>query len=160
TFVNAGADQDAVTVSNSGLVTGVGALLTVTGDVPQVTVTRTGRGSAADPATFTDGANEVQRLIVDATGGTFRVAYKGAATGDLPHDVSAADLKTALGNLAGIGAGNVKVDRFGNAYRIEFVNGLAETAVDLLGANDLGLTAEGPGDVLTVDNSADTTDDV
>ena len=160
TFLNAGAGADKATVSDAGLVSGIGALLTLTGDVPQVTVTVLGRGSAADPTADVDGANEVQQVVVDATGGDFRLGFQGAFTGLLPFNVSAAALTTALEGLPGIGVGDVLVIRSGNVYRVEFVGGLAEQDVALLEVNDLGLTAEGPGDVLTVDDSADPTGNV
>ncbi|HET6573208.1 MAG TPA: hypothetical protein VFG68_06375, partial [Fimbriiglobus sp.] len=160
TFLNAGAGADTFTVTNAGLVSGIGALLTLTGDVPQVTATVLGKGSAPDATADVAGASEVQQVAVDATGGTFRLGFQGAFTDALPFNVSADVMEAALFALPGIGANNVQVIRSGNVYRVEFVNGLAETDVPLLEVNDLGLTAEGPGDVLTVDDTADPTGNV
>lgn len=53
--------------------------------------------------------NELQRLTVQANGGTFTVSFNGASTPSLPFNVTAAELQNALAALATIGAGNVSV---------------------------------------------------
>ncbi len=59
--------------------------------------------------------NEVQTITVRASAGTFRLTYGGQTTGALAYDASASDVQSALEALAGIGAGNVRVDKIGVA---------------------------------------------
>lgn len=54
--------------------------------------------------------NEVQALEIDATGGTFTIAFNGSPVSPaLDFDISAVDLQTALENLTTIAAGEVSV---------------------------------------------------
>ncbi len=57
------------------------------------------------------GINDVQTVTLSAgvTGGSFRLAYNGAETGDLSFNVNAAALQTALAALGTVGAGNLAV---------------------------------------------------
>lgn len=57
------------------------------------------------------GTNEVQSLIIDATGGTFTATFSGQTTAALAWNISAAALQTALEGLSTIGAGNVAVTK-------------------------------------------------
>jgi Ca2+-binding RTX toxin-like protein len=64
-------------------------------------------------------------------------------------------VREALEGLSTVGAGNVAVERFGNVYRVSFQGTLADSDQPLLSTDDGNLTAEGPGDVLVVDDSAE-----
>ena len=55
------------------------------------------------------GRNEKQRIIIDATGGTFTLTFGGQTTSALAFDVTAAGVQTALRALSSIGDGNVTV---------------------------------------------------
>ncbi|MHC1764378.1 MAG: hypothetical protein AB9869_08735 [Verrucomicrobiia bacterium] len=172
TFLNAGADADVITVTDEHLLKGINALLTVTGDVPQAIALTLGKGSAPDPIANVGGVDEIQQITVDATGGKFQAGFivdgKRHFTPLLDHNVSAPDLRAALQpvvqaafGFTGNGTPDVLVTRGGNVYRITFTDQMGEQDVPLLEINDLGLTMEtgaSPGDVLNIDNSADTTD--
>src|SRR4029077_10530055 len=65
-------------------------------------------------------------------------------------------VQEAIGGLVG-GTGNVLVTKAGNVYRVTFVNGKAAQDIDLLAANDSGLTnGLGATDVMNVDDSGNT----
>jgi Baseplate J-like protein len=53
--------------------------------------------------------NEVQRVAVDATGGTFTLTFGGQTTSALAFNVTAAALQSALAALSSIGPNNVAV---------------------------------------------------
>ena len=99
-------DTVAGLTNNTSLVP-VGARFIVAG------VTRTYTVTAQD-------ANEKQSVTIDATAGTFTLAYKAEVTGDLAFNIALADLKTALEGLSTITVVNV----YGvvGAYIIEFVD--------------------------------------
>ena len=170
TFLNAGAGADSFRVTNGNLLSGINALLTVTGDVPQAIALTLGKGSPPDPVADILGVDEIQQITVDATGGTFQAGFivNGVRhfTPALDHDVSEADLESALQSVveAAFGAGtnatpDVSVVRGGNVYRVFFKDEMGDRDVPLMDINDLGLTSEtgvAPGDVITFDNSADT----
>jgi hypothetical protein len=162
TFLNGGPDADTFVVGDEGLVDTIGALLTLTGDVPQVLVKTLAKGSPEDLSANVAGVSEIQQFVVQATGGTFQLYFGGSDnhTGDLDYNASAAEVQSALEGLDGIDAGDVEVKRFGPTYRVYFKGALADRDVALLGANDLGLTAEGPADRLLIDDSADQDDGV
>jgi Ca2+-binding RTX toxin-like protein len=187
TFLNAGAGADTINVfdgsmlTNNHLVSGVNALLTVTGDVPQAIALTLGKGSKPDPVALIGGVDEIQQITVDATGGKFKAGFIVGGmryfTDPLDYNVSAAGLQAALQQVvkAAFGADgavddpvdldsgtlDVKVTRGGNVYRITFTDQMGQQDVPLLEINDLGLTMETGatlGDVLNIDNSADTAD--
>ncbi len=54
-------------------------------------------------------ASAVQTLTVDATAGSFRLAFQGQTTSDLAFDATSAQVDSALEGLSMIGAGNVAV---------------------------------------------------
>jgi Tol biopolymer transport system component len=74
-------------------------------------------------------ANEVQGLSVVATAGTFNITFRGRTTADLPYNVSAEGLRTALEGLSTIGTGNVLVSLSAGSYRITFIGDLAGAAL-------------------------------
>lgn len=177
TFLNGGAGADIFNVGNEGLLSGINALLTVTGDVPRAVALTLGKGSAPDPVANVGGVDEIQQITVDATGGTFKVGFiidvNRYFTSALEHDTDAGSLEVALQSVIDTAFGDratgddVDVVRGGNVYRVYFKNGMGEQDVPLLAINDtaeesdpahVGLTMETggvPGDVLNVDNSAD-----
>jgi hypothetical protein len=57
----------------------------------------------------TVGVSEVQHIDVDATGGTFRIAWNGQTTVDIAYNALAATVQTALENLTNIAVGDVVV---------------------------------------------------
>lgn len=169
TFLYGGAGADTFNVTDAGLLLGINALLTVTGDVPQAIALTLGKGSPYDPVSNTNGVDEIQQITVDATGGTWQAGFivNGVRyfTGDLAYNVLAADLQTALQDVVekafdfvGDATPDVEVTRGGNVYRITFTDQMGQRDVPLIEINDLGLTMEtgaAPGDVLNIDNSAD-----
>ena len=152
-FKRSSSRRDLSGLGDLSLLDGIGALLTLTGDVPQVLVKTIAKGSEPDLTANVAGVSEIQEFTVQATGGTFNLYLGDPAnvTDPLDYNASADEVEDALELLDGIGAGNVEVDRYGSRYRIKFVNGMAEKDVALLGVNDIGLTAEGPADRLVID---------
>lgn len=79
--------------------------------------------------------DEVERITVNAAGGTFTVSHGGDTTEPLPYNASAEEVQSALESLASIGAGNVNVhggpggEGGGTPYLVTFVGSLAETAI-------------------------------
>lgn len=73
--------------------------------------------------------NEKQTITINATGGTFPVAFpfegKTGTTGQVAWNISAANLQAALEALDSIGEGNVTVGLVGLVYTLEFVGDLA-----------------------------------
>jgi trimeric autotransporter adhesin len=79
--------------------------------------------------------NEIQRIKFPATptGGTWFVRYRNQITSSLAHNITAANLQTALRALSSIGASNVNVSgSAADGYVVEFVGSLAGTNADLL----------------------------
>jgi Ca2+-binding RTX toxin-like protein len=160
TFVNGGPDADSITVTKAGKLDKIAALLTVSGDVPQVMVVTLARGSAAEPQFQVQAVNEIQQYVVEATGGTYRLGFTPPAggpvqyTADIGYDAAAAMVQAALVALAGIDAGDVVVEKFGPTYRVSFKGALGAKDIALLIADDAKLTSEGPRDRMIVDDSA------
>ena len=154
TFVNTGAGTDTVNVHNTGQsLVDLHGLLTVSGDIPQAGVVNLANGSPAI-GSLVKAVDAIQRLTVDATGGTFTLALGGQITGNLAWNITAAALQSALEGLSSIGAGNVQVTKAGSVYRIAFKGALAAQHVDLLAVNDFHLTnGQGAQDVLNIDDS-------
>lgn len=84
--------------------------------------------------------NEVQKITVTATSGTFTAGYRGA-TADIAFDAAAATVQTALRGLATVGGANLSVTgSAGGPYTVTFNGALAATAVDQITAT--GATVE------------------
>ena len=162
TFVNLGAGSDTIDVhDNSDTLAHMLGLLTVSGDVPQVNIVNLAKGSPAQGGGLIAPVDEIQQVTVDATGGTFKLSFGGQTTDALAFDISAAGLKSALENLSSIGSGNVTVSQSGNVYRVSFVNGLGAQDVELLAADDSGLTnGLGSADTMNVVDSGNTSPSV
>ncbi len=103
---------------------------TVTGAVPEVTVTTTTQGGG--------GANEVQSVVFTQLGtgtpGSFRLAYNGETTAPIAWDANSATVKLALEELLAISVGDVSVAPVVIAagvrtYTITFTGNLANTNV-------------------------------
>lgn len=110
--------------------------------------------------------NEVQRLVVKATGGQFKLKFTSlnpgsttAETGSLPHNAGAAEVQAALEALATIGPGAVSVtggpgDQTGSTpYVITFQGRWADTNVRPLVAVEAGLTGGSPASSASVETT-------
>jgi hypothetical protein len=77
------------------------------------------------------GWSEVQTVTMrNTTGGTFRLGYNGAFTGNLAYNASAAQVQTALQAIPAIGAGNVSVaGNLAGPYTLRFQNARANQDV-------------------------------
>ena len=90
--------------------------------------------------------NEVDKLVISATGGTFVLLFGGQESGPIPFNATPAAVRGALEAFAGIGAGNVTVSGGpGNEkgtlpYVITFGGALANTNVSEVGQNGSNLT--------------------
>ena len=79
--------------------------------------------------------DEVERITVNAAGGTFTISHGGFTTGAIPFNATASEVQSQLEALPSIGAGNVHVnggpgDEGGHApYTVVFVGKLAEQAI-------------------------------
>lgn len=94
--------------------------------------------------------NEVQTLTLSAAAasGTFRVAFQGQRTALLAHNISAADMQTALRGLKTIGANGVTVGLAAQVYTVTFGGGnMAGLAQPLLTIEDNTLKDAGLADV-------------
>jgi len=99
----------------------------LTGGNATVNVVETVKGTA--------GTDEVQTITFygSPTTGTFTATFNGFTTPALAYNVSAADLQTALRNLASIGATGVTVSgSAGGPYTVTFAGTLANTAVSMI----------------------------
>ncbi len=85
--------------------------------------------------------NEHQELTIDATGGTYSLAYEGEPTSAIAFDATAAEVQSALEAIAQIGPGNVSVTgAAGGPYDIEFQGTKADTDVSELSADPTNLS--------------------
>ena len=78
--------------------------------------------------TGTASRNEKQKIIVDATGGTFTLTFGGQTTSALAFNATAAEIQAALRALSSIGDGNVTASGYLNStsgVTIEFTGTLA-----------------------------------
>jgi hypothetical protein len=90
--------------------------------------------------------NEIERITVNAGGGTFTISHGGNTTGPIHYNASAAEVQSALEALESIGPGNVVVkggpggEGGGTPYIVEFVGSLAKMAITPLTTNRSSLT--------------------
>jgi hypothetical protein len=115
----AGVDQSQLTINTSGLMNGMGAPFT------KIETTQTTGYAARD---------EIQTVtLTSATGGTFRLAYRGQTTAPLAYNASAATVDSALEALSTVGSGAISVSLASSVYTITFGGGsLHNTNVDSL----------------------------
>lgn len=110
-------------------------------------------GTGADPhsrasevADSTFEVNERQKVVVDATGGTFTLTYDGQTTAAIAFNAAASAVAAALEALSNIGVGDVAVAGGpGNAggsapYYVTFQGALEEQDVAQLTASAASLT--------------------
>lgn len=100
-------------------------------------------------ATAAGAVNETQTVtILNATGGTFALGYRGVGTAQLPYNSTAAAVQTALQGLSTIGASNATVaGSAGGPYTVTFAAGLAGQDLPLLVADASQLQGGGNQDV-------------
>jgi hypothetical protein len=86
------------------------------------------------------GHSEQQTVTVDATAGTFTLAFEGQATAPLPYDATSGEVQHALAALTTIGTGNVVVTGSPGDWAVEFNGALAATDLAELSADSTELT--------------------
>jgi hypothetical protein len=86
--------------------------------------------------------NEIQVLLVDATGGTYTLTYSGQTTAAIAYDAAASAVQSALEALSNLAPGDVAVSQeaAGQPYVIEFGGTLANTNVTQITTTDTALT--------------------
>jgi hypothetical protein len=90
--------------------------------------------------------NEIERITVNAGGGTFTISHGGDTTGQIPFNASAKEVQEALEKLSSIGANNVKVGGGpGGPYFVEFVGSLANMPITPLTTSHASLTPSKTG---------------
>lgn len=94
--------------------------------------------------------NELQAVLVDATGGTFTLTYAGQTTGAMAYNISAANMQLALEALSNIAPGDVLVTSpSAGVYNVEFTGTLASTNVVQMVASSASLTGASAAAVVT-----------
>jgi hypothetical protein len=73
--------------------------------------------------------NEIQAVVVDATGGNFKLTYSAQTTADIAFDATPGAVQTALEALSNIAPGDVVVTGTPGNYNVEFTGTLASTNV-------------------------------
>ena len=96
--------------------------------------------------------NEVERITVNAGGGTFTISHGGETTGEIPFNATAGEVQGALESLTSIGGpGNVAVEGGpggeggGTPYTVVFKGALAEKAITPLTTSHSSLTPSKTG---------------
>lgn len=85
--------------------------------------------------------NEIQEVIVDATGGTFTLTLAAETTGNIAYNATAAAVQTALVALASQSSGDVLVTgAAGGPYTVEFAGNNADTNIGQMVADPASLT--------------------
>jgi hypothetical protein len=104
---------------------------------------------ATGPTNLPPFNSEVQRLLVNAEGGTFALGFEAQETAQIPFNATPAEVRGALEALGAIDSGNVEVSGGpGDAsatspYFIRFVGSLAMTDVGQVSAEPALLTGAG-----------------
>ncbi len=100
--------------------------------------------------------NEIQTITITAvTGGTFTVTYDSVETGNLPWDLTPAQLQSALEGLTSIGEGNMSVTGVaGTSHVCTFIGTLGETSLALMVIDDTLVTGGG-GEEVTIAETLD-----
>ena len=169
TFVNLGAGNDTLNVGSgtvgttSQTLSEIGALLTASGDSPQANVVALVNGSAAQ-GTAVSAVDEIERLTIDATGGTYTLTLPGfgvttAAIAWNAPATGAGSLQSMLATALGTSTSNLDVQVHGNVYRIHFTGTLGGRAIPLLVTDPSGLTnGAGETDTLVMNDQGATAD--
>jgi hypothetical protein len=103
--------------------------------------------AATGPTNLPPVTNEVQRLAVDAAGGTYRLSFEGAETGALPFDAPSMTIQSALETLPGVGGVDAAVKVSGGPgnpggeipYFVSFGSELSGRDIPELTADSSGL---------------------
>jgi hypothetical protein len=100
--------------------------------------------------------NEKQTITVtDASGGTFTVTYATVESGNLPYNITPAQLQSALEGLTSIGEGNILVTgTAGVTYLCEFTGTLGEASLGMMVIDDTNVTG-GAGVEVTIAQTLD-----
>ena len=93
------------------------------------------------------GPNEVQLINVEATGGQFKLAFRGQTTADLPYNATPGEVQAALRGLPQIGPSGVSVTGTAQAYKATFAGPLAGTNVAQIKGSDGTTPLSGGGGV-------------
>jgi hypothetical protein len=117
--------------------------------------------AATGPTNLPPVTNEVQRVAVDASGGTFTLALEGQSTGALPFDAQPAAIEAALDSLPAVGGAGGDITVTGgpgnagaeNPYFVNFGGALAGHDVQELAAD--GSHLQGGGATTTVTTSVE-----
>jgi hypothetical protein len=127
--------------------------------IPKASFELVGLGfDVTDASTAT---NEVQKIQVKATAGTFKITALGQQTGAINFNASAAELRSALVALAAIGAEDVEVtggpgDATGTVpYVITFKGALAHQDIPAMTTDVTGLTEGTKTAVVTTQTAGD-----
>lgn len=160
---------DSVTTENRTIAVSAARTATFTSDLQNNDKAR-GIMVVLDVTATTAAVNEVQEVVVDATGGTFTLTFDGQVTSALAFDAPTATVQTALRALSTIGGTAVDVTGSASNYTVTFVSTLAAQNVATMisdpalltgGAQTATVSTSTPGSaasslVLTV-KGADTT---
>ncbi|MFO0903211.1 MAG: RHS repeat-associated core domain-containing protein [Pirellulales bacterium] len=128
---------------------------------PEMAIAATTQGGAT---------SEVQRVGFTAmmiAGGSFTLTHNGQTTSNLAWNASAADVKSALEALSGVGSGNVAVTKLSNAtnrqeWQVTFQGSLAGTNVaqTTVATGSLTTMGGGPTAIQATDTQGGTNDEV
>ena len=105
----------------------------------EIALTASGLVSAASAA-----VNEVSRLTITATGGTYTLTYDDQTTSALAYNAAAATIQSALEALSNVGVGDLVVSGTGDTRTITAAATLAGTDLSDLTVDDTNATG---GDV-------------
>lgn len=104
----------------------------------------------AEAITGAGGANEVQAVIVDATGGTFTLTFSAETTGNIDFDATPAEVQTALEALTTPVPGDFIVTGEPGGYNVEFTGNYAATNVAKMVADSTSLTGASAAAIVQV----------
>jgi phage tail sheath protein FI len=104
------------------------------------------RGTAGALAQVGAGVDERQTVTIagGATGGTFRIGFRGATSNPIAFGATAAVVETALEGMGTIGIGNIDVTGVSPAYTLDFKGTLAATDLPEVTGDASGLTGGTP----------------
>lgn len=86
------------------------------------------------------GVDDVQTVMVTATGGTFTLKFGADTTGNIAFNATTATVQTDLENLGDIGNGNVQVTGTPGDYIVTFTGTLADSPQSVMSVNTGSLT--------------------
>lgn len=90
------------------------------------------------------GQNEIQKITINATGGTFTLTYSGQTTDAIAFDASSSDVQSALEALSNLEVGDIAVTgNNGGPWTVTFTGTLAKTNVAQITCNGSSLSLGG-----------------